>query len=94
MLAAITTRFHGPAGSKGARITARSKSGRVTLSYDHGRTADENHSGAAMELARRHGWCGTWYGGALPGGDDRVWVLASIQQSYLGEKFTVDGGPE
>ncbi|USN16760.1 hypothetical protein STRZYGA_00390 [Brevundimonas phage vB_BpoS-Strzyga] len=94
MLAAITTRFHGPQGNRGSRICARSKSGRIIVGYDHSKSCDENHAEAAKELARRNGWCGSWYGGALPDRGDRVWVLTSIQQSWLGEKFTIEGGPE
>lgn len=64
MLAAITTRYHGPQGSRGSRICARSKSGRIIVGYDHSKSCDQNHAEAAKELARRNGWCGSWYGGA------------------------------
>ena len=70
MQSIITT--YRPAGKRSpSRISAYASGGgtgaaqRVSLAYDHGLTADQNHIAAARELIRRLGWCGTWHQGEL-----------------------------
>ena len=62
----ISTKFLGPTNTKGSRITARysrdaSETMRVTLNWEHGIDAEQNHMRAAQELlnkfnSERRGW--------------------------------------
>lgn len=53
---AIETRYHGPTDTRGSRISARCEAGRISIPYDHAKSADRNHDAAAVELARKLGW--------------------------------------
>lgn len=94
MLAAITTRYLPAIGSKGPRMIARSKAGRVIVGYDHSTDCTGNHRAVALELARRHGWSGRWAGGVLPANQGHAWVIVSMGSEELAETFEVDGSPE
>lgn len=95
MLAAITTRYIPATSHTGSRICARSKNGRFMMPYEAGISADQNHQRAAMELARRNDWPGTWVGAMLPAaGETRVWVLHAGHSVLAGDMFTVEGGAE
>lgn len=68
---AITTTYHGPTDTKGARITARAGDNRKTVSFDYG--ARDPHFVAVEALCEKMNWTGTMVSGSLPNGD-RVWV--------------------
>ncbi len=51
---AIVTKYHGPTGSKGSRITASHDGKRVTVGYDHEIDTDGNHKKAAVAFAAKH----------------------------------------
>ncbi len=55
MSRAIVTRYHGPAGRLGSRISATSEGGRVFRGYDAALGADENHAQAALDLMEKQG---------------------------------------
>lgn len=77
---AIQTKYHGPTNTKGARISARSDGGRLTVGYDHALDAEGNHKAAARLLAEKLHWIGPGerytdvQGGRLPGGT-WAWIL-------------------
>jgi hypothetical protein len=73
---AIITRYHGPAGSRGARISAACAGGRISIDYPHDLSHDERHVAAADALcekmaAGRPGdpWLAPRVCGTLPNGD-------------------------
>lgn len=63
---AIETRYHGPTNTRGGRIKATHEGGRasVTVHYDHGLDAAENHAVAARALMRKLGWKGKMIAGS------------------------------
>jgi hypothetical protein len=61
---AITTRYFGPGNVKGSRVKATAVAGSVTLHWDDALNSFENHTKAAVALARKYEWSGRWYGGA------------------------------
>lgn len=64
---AIETSYVVPRRGLGARVRACSvRGGSKTIPYDHGLSAEENHTAVARELAERNGWAGTWVGGERP----------------------------
>jgi hypothetical protein len=66
---AITTKYHGPTNTRGARITATSESGiKVTLPYPHELTGRECHDAAVRALCHKIGWTGQMVAGAIHGG--------------------------
>lgn len=74
---AIFTKFLAPTSFKQARVKAYCKvqrviDGTVTLNWDHGVSAEENHMRAAKKLAEQCAWSGNWYMG--DGGEDYVHV--------------------
>ncbi len=77
MLKAITTTYHGPTDYSGSRITARCEARRITVPYDHGLSADDNHIEAARGLRDLVGWPGAMVGGALPGGRGYAFVFVA-----------------
>jgi hypothetical protein len=73
---AIITRYHGPAGARGARISAKCAGGRISIDYPHELSGDARHVAAADALcekmaAGRAGdpWLSPRVCGALPNGD-------------------------
>ncbi len=64
MYQAITTKYLGPTNIRGARVKATASAGSVTLSWDHARNSEANHTIAAHTLASKLDWHGTWHGGA------------------------------
>ena len=73
----IVTRYFGPTNHKGSRVAAISASGhRLTLHWDDALNSDENHTAAAVALARKLGWSGDWHGGAMGTGDGYCFVNA------------------
>lgn len=67
---AIVTNYHGPTNARGSRVTATAQAGRLTIPWDHSKNRDDNHRAAALALARRLHWRGTWATGTLPDGRD------------------------
>lgn len=70
---AIVTRYHGAGNVKGSRVKATAAAGSVTLQWDDGLQADQNHIAAAQALARKFGWRGKYFMGGMPDGT-RVFV--------------------
>lgn len=58
----ITTKYLGPTNHRGSRIKARTYTGRcsVTVQWEYGISASENHAAAAKALADLLGWSGDW----------------------------------
>jgi hypothetical protein len=52
----ITTRYHGPTNTRGARVTASDEDNRITLSWDHEVGSQENHDAAARALCVKLDW--------------------------------------
>lgn len=67
MRQAIATKYLGPNNYQGARIKATADAGSITVSWDHARNVEDNHTAAALALADKLGWTGNWVGGSLPG---------------------------
>jgi len=65
---AITTKYHGPTNTRGARISARAEAGRIFVPYNHALNSSDNHAAAAMALAEKWGWDGPWHGGGTATG--------------------------
>ena len=74
---AITTKFHGPTNTRGARIVACASAGRLTTPWDYGSNIQTNHAAAARALAEKLEWRGVWVSGGLPDGTGDVFVLAA-----------------
>ena len=68
MRQAISTRYLGPTNHKGSRVKATCEARSFTLEWNDAFNAERNHKAAALALASKLGWRGTWYGGALKGG--------------------------
>jgi hypothetical protein len=77
MRQSITTYFIGPTNVKGPRIKARASGGSsVTLSWDHALDIEGNHRAAAIALANKNDWRGTFVAGGMADGA-RVFVDVS-----------------
>jgi len=74
---AIETKYLGPTNSRGSRVQAKNADGKVTLSWDHAKSSDDNHRAAALHLARAQRVAGNWYGGERADGQGHVYVCAS-----------------
>lgn len=72
---AIQTKYQGPTNARGSRVTARCESGRISLAWDDGLDAEDNHRAAANALLQKLDWSGDWLGGGLIG-DGYVFVHA------------------
>lgn len=73
---AITTKYHGPVGARGARISATDMDGnRVSIPYPHASSKDDKHKRAAIALCTRMGWKGRLAEGGIKSG--RVFVFVS-----------------
>ena len=68
---AILTRFRGPTNSHASRIIASCDAGRITVSSAY---SGDEHARAALMLADKLGWGGTWAKGGLPNGTDCCFV--------------------
>ena len=75
---AIVTKYHGPSGARGSRISATAEGGnRVTIPYPHEiRGIDERHRAAAEALCAKKGWSHPerLVKGMLPDGKSHVFV--------------------
>lgn len=66
---AIITKFLSPTNHRVARVVAKAWVGKITVSWDHAETLEENHRFAALSLAEKYGWIDEKYtlaGGGLP----------------------------
>lgn len=79
MRQAITTKFLGPTNARGSRIKATAGAGSLTVNWDHSKSLEDNHKEAAMALARKLDWRGSWIGGGLPDAGF-CFVLADTEQ--------------
>jgi hypothetical protein len=71
---AITTKYHGPTNTRGARITASDEDGnRVSISYPYELSGEDVHRKAADRLCEKMGWKGRLVGGSLKNGYVFVW---------------------
>jgi hypothetical protein len=92
---AIETRFVGPTNTRGSRIVARVMeqlpTRKVTVEYEHGLNADENHRAAAIALIHRMGWTsGNGYGAWVMGASERGYVFV-CDTKHGSDRFMVEG---
>lgn len=72
---AITTKYHGPIGARGARIVATDSDGnRASIPYPHDAHTDEKHRRAAVALCKKMKWTGTLIQGGLKNDEVFVWL--------------------
>lgn len=75
---AIVTKYHGPSGARGGRISATAEGGnRITIPYPHEIGGiDERHRAAAEALCAKKGWSHPerLVKGMLPDGKSHVFV--------------------
>lgn len=77
MSQAIVTKYIPATNTKGSRVKATSWAGSVTVNYEHGLNADQNHLAAAKSLAEKFGWKGSFVGGDNP--DARGYTFVLVQ---------------
>jgi len=87
MMQTIVTTFYGPSNHHGAKVVAQSASGRhiVSLAWEYGVSMEQNHTMAAMALAEKAGWNGSFHGGSL---DNSTYVFVTECETGRGQ-FTV-----
>ena len=87
MYQAIHTKYHGPTNTKGARISATARAGKITVEWDHSLSERGNHREAARALAGTLGWVAPHYGplagGCLPDGS-YAFVLLDPPAAHYG----------
>lgn len=72
---AITTKYHGPTNTRGARISASDLDGnRVSIPYPHELSGEDVHRKAAEALMAKMDWTGPLVGGAVKHGYVFVFV--------------------
>lgn len=90
---AIVTKYIGPSNTKGSRIKATAAPGSITLHLDHSLNSEQNHAAAALALATKYKWRGTWYGGGMPNYSGYVFVSTDVGDGpafiTLGEGMTL-----
>lgn len=79
---AISTRYHGPGNTRGARISAFDMDGnRVSIGYPHDvHSGEDAHRKAAVALCSKMGWEGPLAGGAVRGGFVFVFIPTAARQ--------------
>jgi hypothetical protein len=92
---AIITKYRGPTDRLGSRITAECERGKLTIAWDHGLDAPENHRAACDALCAKfdaedakkygskpglHSWSRAKASGCLP---DGRYVFCFIQDRVL-----------
>ena len=76
----ITTKFHGPTDTLGARISATSTSGiRVYVGYEYGLSGNGPHDVAVIKLCNKLDWTGTF----IIGGTDTGYVYVFSTDTTL-----------
>lgn len=89
---AITTTYHGPTNTRGARVIADDGDGnRVTVPYDSARNRDANHRHAAAALCHKLQWIGTLVQGETKEGPVFVF-LDEARGDWKGNAFDVESG--
>lgn len=88
---AIVTKYHGPTNFRGSRVSAIDEGysdipRRVTVSWDHALSSEENHAAAVRAAVRRWGWSGRWIGGGLRHG----WAFVYAGKAPKGREFVVE----
>ncbi len=78
MYQAITTKYLGPSNVRGARVKATAAAGSVTLHWDDSLSSNDNHNAAALALANKFGWTGTWFAGGMPDASGSCYVCSQI----------------
>jgi len=86
---AISTKYFGPTNTRGSKVQAKSASGhRLMLEWDDALNSDENHKAAALALAEKLEWFGTWACGGTADGyvfvnldGDQFGVAASVRMA-------------
>lgn len=69
---------------------ARAQAGKISVSWDHALNVDENHDVAAIMLAQKLNWKGSWLGAARVNGKGNVYV--PMETKRTAPTFTVKGG--
>jgi hypothetical protein len=88
MRQAIFTKYLGATNLRGSRVKATAEAGpSITVHWDDALDVDENHAAAAKALARKLGWHGRYFAGALKDGN----VYVSVGSSDLSHP-EVQGG--
>jgi hypothetical protein len=68
---AIVTQYKGATNYKGAKIVAKAHGVKaLSIPYPHEVDGTEAHAMAAMAMANKYGWAGTYINGGLPNGDE------------------------
>ena len=79
----ITTKYHPPTNTRGARMSAKAAPGRLSVPYEHALGLIDNHQEAAQAYAEKHKWHGTWVEGGNADGT-RTWVCISRGDAMIG----------
>lgn len=87
MMQTIITSFHGPTNHHGAKVVAQASGGKhmVSLAWEYGVSMERNHMLAAMALAEKARWNGSFHGGSL---DNTTYVFVTECETGRGQ-FTV-----
>lgn len=89
---AIVTKYIGPTNHRGSRVVASCQAGSLTMTWDDGIGANENHTSAARALASLLGWSGAWVGGGLPADTGNAYANAAPAASHgIGRALTHAG---
>ena len=79
----VITRFLAPTDTQGARVKARTMTGRhsVTLPWDYEKSVDGNHETAAAALVERMEWdhVPTWRGSAAPENSKDAFIFVAVR---------------
>ena len=87
MRQAIVTKYHGPTNTRGARVSAKARAGKVWVSWEDALDVEGNHKAAAFALARRYEWFGSWVGGANPDGTGNTYCMREFKSSNQREQY-------
>ena len=84
---AIRTTYFGPTNYRGSRIKAKAAAGSITLPWNYALNPEGNHRAAALALAAKFDWPGTYVAGDLVDGSS---VFVNVRD--FGAGFTL-GAP-
>lgn len=76
---AIFTKYHGPRGLRGSRISAKCGDQKVVIEVDDRFSVEKNHEHAMVKLAFKMNREGFYVGGEGPGGA-RVWLRTIVHK--------------